>query len=204
MEPRLQRPAAAAVVFVLLLSPARLPAHCDSLDGPVVEEARLALQSHDVTPVLKWLKPGAEREVREVFAQAVAVRAAGGAARQLADRLFFETVVRLHREGEGAPFSGLKPAGLDVPPGIRAADEALARGSVDALLRAVTADVENGLRARFARAAEARRHAADSVEQGRRFVAAYVAFVHYAERLQEGSRGSDALHAEHEQAGESH
>jgi hypothetical protein len=101
----------------------------------------------------------------------------------LADRFFFETLVRVHREGEGAPYSGLKPAGTPVDPGIDASDTALETGSVDALVKMLAAEVDKGLRHRFAEAAEARKHASESVEKGREYVTAYVEFVHYAERL---------------------
>jgi hypothetical protein len=49
----------------------------------------------------------------------------GPASREVADRHFFETVVRLHRAGEGAPYTGLKPAGLDVGPVIPVAEHGL-------------------------------------------------------------------------------
>jgi Family of unknown function (DUF6448) len=45
--------------------------------------------------------------------------------REVADRYFFETVVRVHRAAEGASFTGLKPAGLDVGPIIPVAERAI-------------------------------------------------------------------------------
>lgn len=54
-------------------------------------------------------------------------------ARQLADMHFFETLVRLHRAGEGAGFTGLKPAGRDLGPAIPAADKALRDANVEPL-----------------------------------------------------------------------
>jgi hypothetical protein len=42
---------------------------------------------------------------------------------------FFETRVCVHREGEGAAYTGLKPAGLDLGPDIPAADKALESGN---------------------------------------------------------------------------
>lgn len=69
-----------------------------------------------------------EAEIRDAFAKAIAVRGLSGYARQLADRYFFETLVRIHRASEGEAFTGLKPAG-SVEPGIEAADEALEKGS---------------------------------------------------------------------------
>ena len=125
----------------------------------------------------------AEATIRQSFEHALAVRALGPEARGLADRFFFETLVRIHRQGEGAPYTGLKEAGTPVDPAIAAADRALETGSVEALSRRLTAEAAQGLRDRFARAAEARTQAAQSVERGRDYVAAYVEFTHYAERL---------------------
>ena len=186
---------AGALSLSLTLVPRTALAHCDTLDGPVVKDARVALDAKDVTPVLKWVSQEKEGEIREAFQHALGVRALGLEARSLADRFFFETLVRVHREGEGAPYTGLKPAGTAVDPGIAASDTALETGSVEPLVKLLTAEVDRGLRHRFAEAAEARTHAAESVEKGRRFVAAYVEFMHYAERLL-ASASSAAAHAE--------
>lgn len=179
----------------LLAVAAPAGAHCDTLDGPVVKDAQAALAAGDVTPVLKWVRPEAEPELREAFRHAVAVRALGVEAKELADRFFFETLVRVHRQGEGAPYTGLKPAGTEVEAGIQGADKALESGSVDALVKALTSQVEHGLRERFAHAAEARKHAGHGVEKGREYVAAYVEFMHYAERLHAGATTPAHAHA---------
>jgi hypothetical protein len=183
---------ALAVALTGLLVPSRAAAHCDALDGPVVRDARVALASGRLDPALKWVGPGEERELRESFDLALAVRRGGDQARALADRFFLETLVRLHREGEGAPFTGLKPAG-GIEPAIAAADEALASGSVEPLLRRIGAESERGLRERFARAHAARARAEESVALGREAVAAYVDYVHHVERLLEAA-GAGALH----------
>ena len=171
------------VVLVTSLVGARIVgAHCDTLDGPVVATARIALERGDVAPVLKWVSPGHEQEIRTVFANVMAVRELSSQAREMADRYFFETLVRIHREGEGAPFTGLKPAGA-VDPAVAMADQALEDGSVDGLANALSKHVEEGVRERFARALEARKHADENVDAGREFVEAYVQFTHYVERL---------------------
>jgi len=189
----------ALVAFVLAVPvPAR--AHCDTLNGPVVAAARVALQKGDVTPVLKWVKPESESEVRSAFARALTVRKTGPEARDLADLYFFETVVRVHRAGEGAPYTGLKPADTQIEPSVEAADHALDQGSVDAVIKLVNAHVTAGIRERFQRAAEAKRHADEGVVQGRAFVAAYVEFVHYVENLDLATAATHAHHAETEEA----
>jgi hypothetical protein len=175
------------------LVPTPAAAHCDALDGPVVVDAREALETGELTPVLMWVAPGGEAEVRHAFELALAVRGQGPEARELADRHFFETLVRVHRAMEGEPFTGLKPAGSVTEPAILGADRALATGSGDELVALVLRDAEAGLRERFARALEARRHAGESVEAGREYVAAYVELVHYARRLHQDAL-TDAAH----------
>lgn len=178
-------PALSAIALTLLLAAIANPAfaHCDTLDGPVVAAARLALEEQDVTPVLKWVLPGQEAEVREAFTRALIVRKDGGEARELADRWFFENLVRLHREGEGFPYTGLVPAGTPVEPVIAAADRALEVGSGEELTDHLATAVAKGVETRFREALEAKEHAGDSVEAGREFVAAYVDFTHYVEAV---------------------
>lgn len=172
---------AALTAFLLTISiPAPVFAHCDTLDGPVIADARLALGQEDVTPVMKWVRSADEAEIRTAFAKAIAVRKLDNAARDLADSYFFETLVRIHRAGEGAPYTGLKSAGT-VPAPIAKADQSLAKGNVDDLARAIASHAESGVRERFQRALEMKKHAGDSVAAGRDFVAAYVTYVHYVE-----------------------
>lgn len=164
-----------------LLLPMQVSAHCDSLDGPVITEARTALGKGDVTPVLKWVKPDDEHAIRTVFEKTLAVRKLAPDAQELADLYFFETLVRIHRAGEGAPYTGLKTGAVD--PVIAKADQALTTGSVDSLVKAILAHTEEGIRERFNHALDKRSHANQSVAAGRDYVAAYVTFVHYVEGI---------------------
>jgi len=169
-------------VVVVLFAPAKTRAHCDTMDGPVVGAAKQALDKGEVTPVLKWVKPDVEKEIRDAFQQTLAVRKESSAAKALADRYFFETLIRVHRAGEGAPYTGLKPAG-EIEPPIAAADKALETGKVDDLATDVSKAVADGIRKRFTRALEAKKHADHNIAAGREYVATYVEFVHYIERL---------------------
>lgn len=182
--------ACVVALAVFVLDAPTAAAHCDTLDGPVVKDARSALEANDVTPVLKWVAPSEEATIREAFAHAIAVRRLSPEARSLADRFFFDTLVRVHREGEGVAYTGLKAAGSELEPGIAAADRALETGSVEALVAQATGEVAQGLRERHARAGAAREHAGESVTKGREYVAAYVTFIHYAERLLQDARGT--------------
>jgi hypothetical protein len=107
-------------------------AHCDTLDGPVVKTARIALEKKDITPLLKWVRPSDEKEIEEAFNRTLEVRKQSTAAKELADMYFFETLVRIHRAGEGAPYTGLKP-GEAIDKAVALADKALESGSVDKL-----------------------------------------------------------------------
>ncbi len=120
------------VTILVLFSYSQVNAHCDALDGPVIIEARLALEKGDVTPLLKWVTKEHEDYISNAFVQTLAVRTKGKEAGELADRFFFETLVRVHRAGEGAPYTGLKPAGT-ITPAVAAADKAILAGSVDKL-----------------------------------------------------------------------
>lgn len=163
-------------------------AHCDTLEGPVVKAAKTALEKGDVTPVLKWVKKEYETEIKDAFKRTLSVRIQSQEARELADMYFFETLVRFHRAGEGAPYTGLKP-GEAVEPVIVEADKALESDSVDILTKLLTDAVVRGVHKRFAHTIETKKHADESVEAGREFVEAYVEFTHYVERLHLDSTG---------------
>lgn len=178
--------------FGIFITPRFAKAHCDTLDGPVIKDARLALEKGDVTPVLKWVQKKEEAQVGKAFRQALAAKTKGGKDKEEGEHRFFETLVKIHRAGEGASFAGLKPAGT-VEPVIAAADAALLSGSDEALSKMVTDAVANGIRERHRHAAELFKHKDESVEAGRNYVKAYVEYTHYVERLQQDAEG----HAEH-------
>lgn len=182
-----------ALVLAIVL-PGIAYAHCDSLDGPVITEARTALASGDVTPLLKWVTPEQEGEVKDVFEDVMKVRGLGNDAQQLADRFLFETVVRLHRASEGAPYTGLEPAGSEEYKVEAAADRALASGSAESLAAKIGESAAAGVRERYARAQAARSHADESVEAGREYVAAYVDYVHYVLGIHDAVAASEVHH----------
>ncbi|WP_456387645.1 DUF6448 family protein [Desulfolithobacter sp.] len=170
-------------------------AHCDTVDGPVVKTARIALDREDITPLLKWVRPDKEDEIRTAFQKTLAMRAKGPDVKEFADTYFFETLVRIHRAGEGAPYTGLKPGGA-VDPAVALADKALENGNVDKLVTVLTNAMANGIRERFQRVNVTRKHADDSVAAGREFVESYVIFTHYVEGLHGLIKGGAAHHGE--------
>ena len=187
------------VAAVMLAVPQAARAHCDTLDGPVVETARKALDTGKIAPVLAWVRAGDEPEIRAAFGQTIAVRKLGGDARALADRWFFETLVRVHRAGEGAPYTGLKPAGADLGPAVVAADRAIATGQGQPVEELLVGAVRDGVRARFA-AVKAHKPPADDVAAGRRWVEAYVPYVHYVEAVHQAAASGGG----HGHGGEEH
>ncbi len=181
-----------ALVFA---TPGRALAHCDTMDGPVVQAAQRALKERNADLVLRWVQKPAEAEIKQAFERALGVRELGGKAQELADQYFFETLVRVHRAGEGATFTGVKPAGTDLGPAVEEADRALESGSVEKLITQVTSEAAAGIRRRFADAREKKVYAGHNVEAGREFVAAYVEYVHYAEGLYRAARSATAQQA---------
>ena len=184
----------ALVIFeMLFLYSINADAHCDTLDGPVVDSARQAMATGDIISLLKWVSTDDEQLIRTAFQNTMEVRKLGGQAQELADMYFFETLVRIHRAGEGASYTGLKP-GTEVDPAIALADKALENGSVDKLVDVLTDATAKGIRERFRRALETRKHADKSVTAGREFVEAYVIFTHYVEELHALIKGGTEHH----------
>jgi hypothetical protein len=159
------------ILPTLLLLAATAFAHCDRMDGPVVKAARQALETGEVHRALIWVRAQDEPEVKAAFQKAVHDKGN--------QQAFFETVVRLHRAGEGAPFEGVKPAGGALSPGIAAADAAAESGSPEPVLRVLREAVEQRVQALN----DARKYRPDDVAAGREYVRAYVEFVHFVERL---------------------
>lgn len=187
-------------IVILIVVPFLSPivfAHCDTMDGPLVLEAKQALEKGDVTPVLKWIKQENETEVKQAFNAALAERKKGAAMKEKADMRFFETLVRIHREGEGAEFTGLKPAGSELEPAVKEADLAIEGGSAENLVKLISDDVSSGIHRRFEEVVEKKKHKDESVEAGREFVAAYVEFVHYIEQLDKVAKKEVSGHHEH-------
>lgn len=196
-----------ATIFaaVLMTSGVRYArAHCDTMSGPVVTAARNALRSGNVNLVLIWVQPADEAAIGEEFRRARTERAAGGAAQEAADHRFFETLVRLHRAGEGAPYTGIKPAGTDVGPAVTAADRSLAAGSADAVRDVVVTAVESGIERHFRAVMDRKNYDADDVAAGRAYVRAYVEYTHFAEGLYDAATASVIHHEDAEEGPASH
>ena len=183
----------AAVTALIIITPRNAAAHCDTLDGPVIQDARKAIDARDITPIHKWVKPQDEKAVKAAFNKVFTGKSKN---QEETEHKFFATLVKIHRAGEGAPFTGLKPAGA-VEPAVAAADKALASGSADALVKLITDDIAAGIKTRYEHAAATYRHKDESVAQGREFVEAYVAYTHYVERLHQVATAKES-HGKHD------
>lgn len=181
---------------LFFLLPAIVQAHCDSIDGPVVNDAQRALSTKKIDPVLKWIQPEDEKEVRAAFERAIEVRKQSKTAQELADQYFFETLVRIHRASEGEGFAGIKPAG-QVDPAIAATDKAFKNGDIISLANGAADAVKKGILARFEKASQLRKSAEGSPKKGREFVKAYVELTHFNEAIHRIAReGASHKHNE--------
>lgn len=177
--------ASIAAALLLVAQSPKVRAHCDGLDGPVVQAAEKAFATGDVNLVLIWVPKEAEAEIKKTFSETLAVRKLNAQARQLADTHFFETLVRLHRTSEGAGFTGLKPRGRDLGPAIPAADKALHEGNADSLVQLLVSTIKNRVEEHFNEALTKQKFATNDLDAGRAFVKAYVEYIHCIEALYE-------------------
>jgi hypothetical protein len=166
---------------ILLLTPRRADAHCDTMDGPTVKDGMRALETGNVNHAIKWVFPEMEAEVREAFALSLKVRKLGTEAKELADRYFIETLVRVHRAGEGVPFTGVKPRGTPVDERVAAADRSLEIGDLSPLRGLVSREVMHDLEKKFERAMALKDFDVNDVDAARKYIEAYVIFFKTAE-----------------------
>ena len=190
---------ASLVAGGLLFVGSSAQAHCDSVDGPVAKAAQQALEDGNVNPVLAYAPASAEVELQAAFERSRRVRILGGDARDIADQAFMETAIRLHRAGEGAAYTGLKPAGLDYGPVIPAADHALETGDLTKLKAVLVEEIEHALAERLAHVRELQNapvqpKASTDVSAARARVSAELGFVTFAESLRQAAHGKGAEH----------
>ena len=171
-------------------------AHCDGLDGPVVQAAQQALETKNVNLVLIWVAKADESEISEAFNKTIAIRNLNAQAKELADMYFFEKLVRIHRAGEGEPYTGLKPAGRDLGPAIPGADDALESRKLEPLLKLLTQEIQSGIRHKFEDVLAKKDYQADNVQAGREYVEAYVRFLEHVERIHDAAKNPGRGHLE--------
>ena len=186
--------ASVVIIAVVVLSPVRASAHCDTLDGPAAQDGRRALETGNPNHALKWIDAGHEGELLEIFTLAKAARAHGQDAQQVADRWFLENLVRIHRAGEGEPYTGLKPSDGSIDEKVLAADRCVETGTLQALDGLMPAERLRQLEAPLATVLAHRNYDVDDLDAGRAYVGAYVSFVKLAEGEEAGGHHVHAGH----------
>jgi hypothetical protein len=162
-----------------------------------VADSRRALEAGNINYARKWIQADGDDELTEVFTKTLAVRKLTPQAADLADRLFLETLVRLHRMGEGVGFIGIQPTGTKIEPIVATADQAMETGDDHEVIALAPADRGAELHRRFEVARGKQRFDVDEVKGARDFVVAYVSFYKYAE-------GEDHEHGHHAHVGGAH
>lgn len=179
------------ITLLLLLAAVAAYPHCDRMDGPVVQAAQAALKTGQVERVLIWVRASDEPSINAAFAAARKDRSR--------EQAYLETVVRLHRAGENAPYEGIKPAGGDLGPAIPAADASAASGTPNDVMGVLHQAIANGVNERLKALNAARNYDPKDVEAGRQYVRAYVDFLHYVDGLHKAAGGAASSHeAAHE------
>ena len=176
----------AGTVFLLLLltvfAATHASAHCDSYDGPVIKDAEKALETNNVNLVLKWVTEEQEKEIIPLFNKTYGLKTDDADTYKLVEKYFFETLVRYHRETEGAPYTGLKAAGTTKLI-IQMTDEAIKAGNVDDFLLKLNKHIDKVVREKYQKVTELNVVKDDSTEQGRAYVKAYVDYTHTIEAI---------------------
>ena len=168
-------------------------AHCDGIDGPVVKAAKKSIEENNINIVLAWIKPEYENEVKNAFTKTMSIRNQNKETAEIADYYFYETVVRLHRLGEGETYTGLKPSGKNISEGIVQADLSIEKNDLQSIVTLMIENVKESLESKFHTLIQRSNFNPTDVESGREYVEAYVNYIHYAEQVFEFSKN----HSEH-------
>lgn len=172
------------IIIIALASFASLQsfAHCDSYDGPVIKDALKALETNNVQLVFKWIAPAQEAQIVSLFEATYNLKNGNEEVYALVQKHFLETLVRLHRETEGAPYTGLKPA-EQVNPVISLSDDAITSHNPDDLLAALNGHISQVVKEKYEKVSILEKTKDQSPEKGRAYVDAYVDYTHTVEAL---------------------
>jgi hypothetical protein len=177
--------ATASIILILMLTTfIGLPAsaHCDSYDGPVIKDAMKALETNNVSLVLKWVNEKQEQEIVSLFSKTYSLKKGDKEIYAIVEKHFFETLVRFHRETEGAPYTGLKPSGTTKII-VQMSDQAIANGSADDMINKLNAHIDKVIREKYQKVSDMSKVKDTSTEKGREYVKAYVDYTHTLEAI---------------------
>ena len=173
------------IVLLLILSTNVTFAHCDTMNGPLIKDARLAIAQNNINYALKWVSSKNEAEIKDAFKLMMKVRETGPEGKELAEKYFFETLVRIHRTGEGMPYTGIKPSGTPIDEKIMAADKSIESGNLSPLKDIISKEKLAELTIRFNKVMSLKNFDVNNVEAGREYIEAYVLFFKFAEGEEE-------------------
>jgi hypothetical protein len=165
-----------------------MPPHCDTLDGPVVTAAKKALEAGNVNLILPYVPKEGEAEVIRAFERVLKFHKDENVC-EIGDLYFFETVVRIHRMGEGAPYTGLKPAGLSEGPVIPVAEKAIESGSPDDLIKTLSDMLREEVTHRLHHMLHLKEHANKTVYDAREYVEAMLGLQVWSHSIYERIHG---------------
>ncbi len=175
-----------------------MPPHCDTRDGPVVRAAKKVLETGNPGYALIWVPEESEKELKEIFRKTLKARKAGKEAQEVADDWFFENTIRLHRAGEGAPYTGMKPAGRSEGPVVPRAESAIETGNSQETIDFILGTVEDDLTRRFHVVMDRKNYDVNDVAAGREFIEAFIGWVVYSHHLYEYVKGGGGHKEKHE------
>lgn len=176
------------ILSLLILSTNVIFAHCDTMDGPVIKDAKTAIEKNNINYILKWIQPQDENELKNAFLLAMKVRILNSDAMILADAYLYETLVRLHRSGEGVPFTGVKPSGTPIDEKILAADKSIELGNLSPLKGLVPNELIPELEKRFNKVMSLKNYDLNNIIAGRAYIESYVQFFKFAEGEEESHK----------------
>lgn len=159
-------------------------AHCDSYDGPVIQDAYKALEMEKVNYVMKWIATEHEMEIKKLFDKTIRLKNGDAEVYSIVEKHFLETLVRYHRETEGAPYTGLKPAGSTAEI-VQMADNSIAKKEVKTLLKDLNNHIQAVISEKYEKVMELEKVKDNSTAEGRAYVEAYVDYTHTLEALEE-------------------
>lgn len=122
-----------------------------------------------------------ESEISDAVNLAMKVKGLSPEAKELSEKYFFDTLVRIHRAGEGVPFTGVKPSGTPIDGKVLAADKSIETGNLAPLEGMISKDDMPELMERFEKVMSLKNFDVNNVGAGREYIEACVQFFKFAE-----------------------
>jgi hypothetical protein len=157
--------------------------YCDSMDGPVVKAAEVALEMENVNYALPYILEKYEDELKDAFERTIQVRELSGDAAELADYWFFETTVRLHLKGRKRPYNGLKPSGINGDPVLSMADQAINNENLKDLMNFLLNSIKEDVDVRFDEVVSKKDYDINDIDDARDYVDSMLNFYFYLQQL---------------------